>query len=77
MKLRWVVWSVALTQDGDLESFDYKVVDSYDRDKYTCSLPLVHFRELAEKYGALHVLRTPNCRPRDPEELVRFLIEGL
>ena len=72
-KNKWIVWNIVLAIDGTLESFDYKLTDNPNREKYTCSLPLVHFQELADKYGALHILRTSECRPRDPYELVRFI----
>ncbi len=74
-KNKWILWNVALALDGTLESFDYQLAGKPNTKKYTCSLPLVHFQELADKYGALHILRTSECRPRDPYELVRFINE--
>ncbi len=74
-KNKWIVWNVALATDGTLEGFDYKLSENLNLKKYTCSLPLVHFQELAGKYAALLILRTSECRPRDPYELVRFIEE--
>lgn len=75
-KLQWIAWNIALNQDGELESFDYKLISEAEREFYNCALALVHFQELVEKYGALYVLRTRNCRPRDPKELVKFIIKN-
>ena len=72
-KLKYIAWNIFTNQDGELESYGYQIVSEDDSVPYNCKLSLIHFQGLVQKYGVLHVLRTPYFRPKDPRELVKFI----
>jgi hypothetical protein len=65
----WLEWSVK-KEDDCLLSSDFKLVKLSET---KVLIPLIWFKDLANKYSELSILRSSNHIPEYPYELVEFI----
>lgn len=66
----WLSWLVECEEDSLLSS-DFQLINHPTPNRIY--VPRLWMENLAEKYSLLHVLRTPQHRPKNPFELVAFI----
>ncbi len=67
---QWLSWLVEQEEDSLICS-EFKLIKQPPVNRIY--VPSLWIENLAEKYSWLHVLRTPQHRPKDPFELVAFI----